>query len=90
MIDESWPLRGACRGQRPHTFIPDDSGDRNVTAEQHGQALRFCENCCVVSECLEFAIETNQQLGVWGGTTPRQRRTIREARQREAANVQRS
>jgi WhiB family redox-sensing transcriptional regulator len=32
-----------------------------------------CEDCPVRKECLEYALETNQRKGVWGGTSERQR-----------------
>jgi WhiB family redox-sensing transcriptional regulator len=31
----------------------------------------------VRSECLEFAITTNQEFGVWGGTSEDERRVLR-------------
>jgi hypothetical protein len=31
----------------------------------------------VASECLTWAIETNQSEGIWGGHTPKERRSIR-------------
>ncbi len=36
-------------------------------------ALRLCEGCMVVTECLDYALTTNQEFGVWGGMTPTQR-----------------
>jgi WhiB family transcriptional regulator, redox-sensing transcriptional regulator len=79
---EDWKLLAACRGQRPKVFLPDDSGDRNKTNAAHEAALVFCRRCAVVEECLTYAILNGCNWGVWGGTTPRQRRTIRERRQR--------
>ena len=29
-------------------------------------------------ECLEFALATNQEAGVWGGTTEEERRKLRK------------
>jgi WhiB family redox-sensing transcriptional regulator len=31
----------------------------------------------VTTECLEFALETNQDTGIWGGTSEEERRQIR-------------
>jgi WhiB family redox-sensing transcriptional regulator len=36
-----------------------------------------CGECTVKTECLEFAIETNQDCGIWGGTSEDERRDIR-------------
>ena len=32
----------------------------------------------VASECLEFALATNQEAGVWGGLTEEERRRLRK------------
>ena len=44
--------------------------------------------CPVAEECLEFALATNQEAGVWGGTTEEERRKLRKtwlAKQRATA-----
>jgi WhiB family redox-sensing transcriptional regulator len=33
----------------------------------------------VSEECLEFALATNQEAGIWGGTTEEDRRKLRKA-----------
>jgi WhiB family redox-sensing transcriptional regulator len=33
----------------------------------------------VKRDCLEFALETNQDSGIWGGTSEEERRAIRRA-----------
>ncbi|HEV8115212.1 MAG TPA: WhiB family transcriptional regulator [Acidimicrobiales bacterium] len=43
--------------------------------------------CPVRQQCLEFAITTNQEYGVWGGHSEEERRVVRRqwrARQRAA------
>jgi len=42
-------------------------------------AKTVCEGCPVVAECLSFAIETNQEYGIWGGKSEEERRVIRRA-----------
>jgi WhiB family redox-sensing transcriptional regulator len=52
-------------------------------------AKAVCRACTVREECLEFAISTNQEYGVWGGTSEEERRVLRRAwraRQRRAAS----
>ena len=39
-------------------------------------AKRVCRRCPVRSECLEHAIARRENDGMWGGTSPRQRRAI--------------
>lgn len=43
------------------------------------QAKAICTDCPVKAECLEFAITTNQEYGVWGGTSEEERRSLRRA-----------
>jgi WhiB family redox-sensing transcriptional regulator len=38
-----------------------------------------CATCEVQNTCLEFAIATNQEYGVWGGTSEEERRVLRRA-----------
>ena len=40
-------------------------------------AIKVCHRCPARVECLTWAIDTGQQHGIWGGTTPHQRATTR-------------
>ncbi|MBK6857778.1 MAG: WhiB family transcriptional regulator [Microthrixaceae bacterium] len=73
----AWQDRGACRGADPDLFFPT----KNRTAHA---AKRICAVCEVRAECLAYAID-NEPLGVWGGMSPRERRTLRK--QRRAATA---
>ncbi|MGA0803208.1 MAG: WhiB family transcriptional regulator, partial [Ilumatobacteraceae bacterium] len=44
---------------------------------QIDRAKQVCDECPVKIECLDFAIETNQDSGIWGGTSEEERRDIR-------------
>lgn len=48
-----------------------------MAVEQIDQAKSFCRMCPSLQACLEFAIVTNQEYGVWGGTTEDERRVLR-------------
>jgi WhiB family redox-sensing transcriptional regulator len=46
-----------------------------------------CTQCPVNRYCLEYALETNQDSGIWGGTSEEERRVLRRqyvARQKAA------
>ena len=48
----------------------------------------MCRSCDAMSACLEYALATNQESGVWGGTSEEERRKLRKAwlaRQRRAS-----
>jgi WhiB family redox-sensing transcriptional regulator len=36
-------------------------------------AKKFCKECPVKSECLQFALVNNEQYGIWGGLTLKER-----------------
>jgi WhiB family redox-sensing transcriptional regulator len=40
-------------------------------------ALEICGGCKVTEDCLEYALESNQRSGIWGGTTEKERRSLR-------------
>ena len=43
----------------------------------NARAKAICSGGPVASECLTWAIKTNQSEGIWGGHTPKERRAIR-------------
>jgi WhiB family redox-sensing transcriptional regulator len=67
----AWMARGACREHPEVDFFPDAPA-RGV-APDPGPALAICAACPVVYECREFA-EENAEYGIWGASTPRERR----------------
>ena len=46
--------------------------------DQIESAKRVCNACDASTACLEFALATNQESGVWGGTTEEERRKLRK------------
>ena len=76
-----WRELAACRDTDPELFFP--VGTTGPAIEQIESAKQVCNGCEVREACLEFALESNQDSGVWGGTSEEERRAIR--RQRVAA-----
>ncbi len=64
-----WPTRGACRRIYPQTFCPPP----NARADG---AVALCGTCDVQGPCLAWALQAGDCHGVWGGTTPRERRAM--------------
>lgn len=83
----AWRHRSACRDSNPDLFFP--IGSTGAAIEQIEAAKAVCSSCPAHVECLEFALATNQEAGVWGGTTEEDRRRLRKvwlAKQRLAAS----
>jgi WhiB family redox-sensing transcriptional regulator len=79
--DDSWRDHARCRDTDPELFFPVGTTGNALLAIDY--AKRVCAQCAVTQECLDFALETNQDSGVWGGHSEEERRAIR--RQRAAA-----
>ena len=62
----NWMDLGACQEVDGDVFYPE-KGDSNRAAK------KVCSGCFVRSQCLEYALATNQQWGIWGGVSARQR-----------------
>ncbi len=75
-----WRSTSACADEDPELFFP--IGTTGPAVEQSEAAKRVCATCDVTEECLEYALSTNQDAGVWGGMTEDERRTLKRARQR--------
>ena len=75
-----WRSQSACIDEDPELFFP--VGTTGPAVEQADAAKRVCTRCDVREECLEFALESNQDAGIWGGLTEDERRALKRARQR--------
>src|SRR5271154_4694377 len=67
-----WQHLAACasEGKTTAMFFPTVGQDARP-------AYRICEGCPVKAECLAFALEHRITVGIWGGVSERQRRTMR-------------
>jgi|GEM_PF-1055161 len=72
----------------PKLFFP--VGVTGAAEIQIEDAKDVCGGCPVVAPCLSFAIETNQEYGIWGGKSEEERRALRRVwrAERRAQRVQ--
>ena len=83
---EDWRAKASCRSIDPDLFFP--VGTTGMALSQIDQAKAVCRGCVSRQPCLEFALATNQESGIWGGTAEDERRKLRKAwlaRQRRAS-----
>ncbi|RMI39745.1 WhiB family transcriptional regulator [Streptomyces triticirhizae] len=78
-----WRHRAACREEDPELFFP--VGDTGPALVQIEQAKAVCRRCPVTEHCFQWAMETRQEHGVWGGASEDERRVARR-RARTAAS----
>ena len=69
--EAAWRGDARCRGTEAEVFYAPgtDGPDSDV-------ARAMCLGCPVRVQCLDFAVATGELFGVWGGTTPRERRRL--------------
>ena len=83
---DDWRDLASCRDTDPDLFFP--VGTTGPAIEQIDSAKQVCATCDAQDACLEFALATNQESGIWGGTSEDERRKLRKgwlARQRRAS-----
>jgi WhiB family redox-sensing transcriptional regulator len=73
-----WVHRALCKDEDPELFFP--AGNTGPAASQIEAAKAVCSRCPVRIECLEWAMGTAQDSGVWGGLSEEERRSLRRAR----------
>lgn len=73
-VSQEWRESAACRDAgNPDLWFSSDYYEQQ-------SAKRICEECPVRVECLEFAVTTRQDFGIWGGTSPGEREKIKSDR----------
>ena len=73
--DYTWRSNAICRDTDPDLFFP--IGTTGFALMQIDRAKEVCDQCPVKIDCLDYALETNQDSGIWGGTSEEERRTLR-------------
>lgn len=66
-----WMEKAKCKDRTDVVFFPSN-GDNGKNAR------RFCGDCPVQQQCLQYALRHNLTDGVWGGKTPNERKAIRK------------
>jgi len=75
-----WDL-AACQQADPELFFPV-SATGSARADI-ARAKAVCATCRIRQQCLDYALDTRQAHGVWGGRTEEERHQIILAHQRE-------
>lgn len=85
VISMDWRSRAACLDKDPELFFP--VGNTGPALLQIEEAKSVCRRCQVIDTCLQWAIESGQDAGVWGGLSEDERRALkrRAARARRAS-----
>ena len=82
-----WRDRAICLGEDPELFFP--VGSTLPALVQIEEAKAICGRCEVVETCLNWAMESGQKAGVYGGLSDAERHALkrREARARVLSRI---
>jgi hypothetical protein len=74
LVLPDFDLRLALCGQTdPEIFFPN-TGDQGAAKK----AKEICRQCEVQKDCLAWALANEEEFGVWGGLTPKERRALKQ------------
>jgi WhiB family transcriptional regulator, redox-sensing transcriptional regulator len=77
---EEWREQALCAQTDPEAFFPE----KGIPTQP---AKRICLGCEVRPECLDYALDTGQRHGVWGGLSERERRRLDRVRHEDRKRV---
>jgi len=85
-----WRDKAACLTVDPELFFP--VGNTGPAVDQIEKAKTVCATCTVTEICLQYALESSQDSGVWGGLSEDERRALKRpaARARRAPFISRT
>ncbi|MCX4598338.1 WhiB family transcriptional regulator [Streptomyces sp. NBC_01549] len=78
-----WRHNSVCREEDPELFFP--IGDTGPALLQIDEAKAVCRRCPVMEHCLQWALESGQVHGVWGGLSEAERRSMKRRAARKSA-----
>ena len=71
--ERDWESDAACATTDPELFFPEKGGSTK-------SAKGICAGCDVRARCLQYAMDRNEQYGIWGGLSERERHALRVGR----------
>jgi WhiB family redox-sensing transcriptional regulator len=69
-----WEESARCAGEALETFYAPESLKGRRLEESVERAKTICKSCPVLNQCREYALRSAEPYGVWGATTPRERK----------------
>jgi len=82
-----WQLGAACAGLPQEIFFPPDGERGRRLWRREDEAKRICRSCPVVEACRAHALDTAERHGIWGATTPVERRRLIQDRIRASPST---
>ena len=58
---------------KPELWFPEDIENPKTRQLATAEAIKGCRACPVQEACFDYALESNQKHGIWGGSLPSER-----------------
>lgn len=68
----AWQRDALCSQTDPEAFFPEKGGSTR-------DVKRICADCDVRDKCLDYALGNDEQFGIWGGLSERERRKLKRS-----------
>jgi WhiB family redox-sensing transcriptional regulator len=78
--DANWRQHAVCSEMDPELWFPEPWEDDTP-------AKVACHGCPARAACLNYALDANEEYGVWGGLSPEELREVRRRRQRAGRRI---
>jgi len=75
-MEGDWRNKAECLKTDPELFFPTGEKSKH-DIDQIEAAKKFCVRCLVKEQCLQYALETSQNFGVWGGLSEDERTSLK-------------
>lgn len=79
-----WQMSGACRDVDGSLFFHPDNERGEPRENRLSAAKRVCGRCPVREQCLQYALESGERHGIWGGLSEDERSLLRRTRARRS------
>lgn len=73
----AWMDRGECRDDPDPDIWHPGGRDAVNAAIDEADAKAVCRRCPVRRDCLQWALDNDQDLGVWGGLSAKERKKLK-------------
>lgn len=76
-FENAWQEVAGCRGPASALFFAPVVSERREDREiRESRAKAICAECPVSAQCLDFAMSSREQHGIWGGKNEAERRLM--------------
>ncbi|MFF8786819.1 WhiB family transcriptional regulator [Streptomyces sp. NPDC015125] len=80
-----WRYSAVCAEEDPELFFP--IGSTGPALLQIEEAKAVCHRCSVMDQCLQWALKSGEDSGVWGGLSEDERRAVKRHAARNRART---